>query len=101
MKDKTTANLRNFKPDGELGEMFQKARLHNHFNAVLQDLLPAQFKGIILCLVKKQKVTLLAPNRSIAYRAKKQLPVLLAIIQQIDGLSLIKGVSIKLDKNQP
>jgi hypothetical protein len=100
MKDKTTANLTNFKPTGELGEMFEKAKMHNHFNSLLQGLLPTQFKGITLCLVKEQKVTLLAPNPSIAYRAEKQQPALLAIIQQIEGLTLIKTVSIKLDKNQ-
>ena len=100
MKDKTTTNLTNFKPSGELGEMFEKAKLHNHFNSLLQGLLPPQFKGITLCLVKEQKVTLLAPNPSIAYRAEKQRPALLVIIQQIDGLSFIKTVSIKLDKNQ-
>ena len=100
MKDKTTANLTNFKPTGELGEMFEKAKMHNHFNSLLQGLLPTQFKGITLCLVKEQKVTLLAPNPSVAYRAEKQQPTLLAIIQQIEGLALIKTVSIKLDKNQ-
>ena len=100
MKDKTTANLTNFKPGGELGEMFEKAKMHNHFNTLLQGLLPPQFKGITLCLVKEQKVTLLAPNPSIAYRAEKQQLALLAIIQQIEGLTLIKTVSIKLDKNQ-
>ena len=100
MKDKTTANLTNFKPRGNLGELFEKAKMHNHFNSLLQDLLPPQFKGITLCLVKEQKVTLLAPNPSVAYRAEKQQPALFPIIQQIDGLSLIKTVSIKLDKNQ-
>ena len=100
MKDKTTANLTNFKPSGGLGELFEKAKMHNHFNSLLQGLLPSQFKGVTLCLVEEQKVTLLAPNPSIAYRAEKQRPALLAIIQQIDGLSFIKTVSIKLDKNQ-
>ena len=100
MKDKTTTNLTNFKPSGDLGKLFEKAKKHNHFNSLLQDLLPSQFKGITLCLVKEQKVTLLAPNPSIAYRAEKQRPALLAIIQQIDGLSLTKTVSIKLDKNR-
>lgn len=100
MKDKTTTNLTNFKPSGDLGELFEKAKLHNHFNSLLQGLLPPQFKGITLCLVKEQKVTLLAPNPSIAYRAEKQRSALLVIIQQIDGLSFIKTVSIKLDKNQ-
>jgi len=99
MKDKTTANLTNFKPSGELGEMFEKAKLHNHLNSLLQGLLPPQFKGITLCLVKEQKVTLLAPNPSIAYRAEKQRPALLAIIQRIDGLSSINTVAITLDKN--
>ena len=100
MKDKTTANLTNFKPSGGLGELFEKAKKHNHFNSLLQGLLPPQFKGVTLCLVKEQKVTLLAPSPSIAYRAEKQRPALLAIIQQIEGLTLIKTVSIKLDKNQ-
>ena len=100
MKDKTTANLTNIKPRGGLGELFQKAKMHNHFNSLLQDLLPPQFKGITFCLVKEQKATLLAPNPSIAYRAEKQRPALLAVIQQIDGLSSINTVVIKLDKNQ-
>ena len=100
MKDKTTANLTNFKPRGSLGELFEKAKMHNHFNSLLQGLLPPQFKGVALCLVKEQKATLLAPNPSVAYRAEKQLPELLAIIQQIDGLSSIKTVSIILDKNR-
>ena len=100
MKDKTTANLTNFKPHGDLGELFEKAKMHNHFNSLLQDLLPSQFKGITLCLIKEQKATLLAPNSSVAYRAENQRSTLLAIIQQIEGLSLIKAVSIKLDKNQ-
>ena len=100
MKDKTTANLTNYKPSGELGEMFEKAKLHNHFNSLLQGLLPPQFKGITLCLVKEQKAFLLAPSASIAYRAEKQRAALLAIVKQVEGLSLIKTVSIKLDKNQ-
>ena len=87
MKDKTTANLTNFKPSGSLGELFEKAKKHNHFNSLLQDLLPPQFKGITLCLVKEKRASLLAPNPSIAYRAEKQRPALLAIIQRIDGLS--------------
>jgi len=100
MKDKTTANLTNFKPHGNLGELFERAKMHNHFNSLLQDLLPPQFKGVTLCLVEEQKATLVAPNPAIAFRAEKQKPTLLAIVQKIEGLSLIKTVSIKLDKNE-
>ena len=100
MKDKTTANLTNYRPNGKLGELFVKAKMHNHFNSLLQDLLPPQLKGITLCLVKEQKAFLLAPSASIAYRAEKQRATLLAVIKQVDGLSSIKTVSIKLDKNQ-
>ena len=100
MKDKTTANLTNFKPSGGLGKLFEKAKLHNHLDSLFQDLLPSQFKGITLCLVKEQTVTLLASSPSVAYRAEKQLPELLAIIQRIEGLSSINTVTIKLDKNQ-
>jgi len=100
MKDKTTANLANFKPHGNLGELFERAKMHNHFNSLLQDLLPPQFKGVALCLVEGQKATLVAPSPAIAFRAEKQKPALLAIVQQIEGLSLIKTVSIELDKNE-
>ena len=90
----------NFKPSGKLGAMFEKAKLHNHFNSLLQGLLPPQFKGITLCLVKEQKAFLLAPSASVAYRAEKQKGALLAIIKKVEGLSLVNTVSIKLDKNQ-
>jgi len=100
MKNKTTANLTNYRPNGKLGELFVKAKQHNHFNSLLQDLLPPQFKGITLSLVTQQKAFLLAPSASIAYRAKKQKSALLAVIKQVDGLSLIKTISIKLDKNK-
>jgi len=100
MKDKTTANLTNYKPNGKLGELFVKAKLHNHFNSLLQDLLPHQFKGITLCLIKEHRAFLLAPSASIAFRAEKQRAALLAAVKQVEGLSLIKSVSIKLDKNQ-
>jgi len=100
MKDKSTANLTNFKPTGKLGELFVKAKLHNHFNSLLQELLPSQFKGITLCLVKEKEAFLLAPSVSIAYRAEKQRSALLSLVKQVDGLSLIETISIKLDKNQ-
>jgi len=100
MKDKTTTNLTNFKPSGGLGQLFEKAKTHNRLNSLFQDMLPPQFKGVDLCLIKEQRAVLLAPNPSIAYRAEKQKPALLSIIQQVDGLSSIKTVCVALDKNQ-
>ena len=101
MKDKTTTNLTNFKPSGNLGELFEKAKAHNRLNSLFQKLLPPQFKGITLCLIEDQKATLLARNSSVAYRAEKQRQALLTIVQKVDGLSPINTLSIKLDKNQP
>jgi hypothetical protein len=98
MQDKTTTNLTNFKPAGSLGPLFEKAKMHNHLNALFQKALPSKLNGLTLCLVDKQKVTLLATNASVAFRAKKQRKALLSIVQQVDGLSHATSVSIKIEK---
>ena len=72
MQDKTTTNLTNFKPVGGLGSLFEKAKMHNHLNLLFQKALPSKLNGLTLCLVEGQKVTLLATNASIAFRAEKQ-----------------------------
>jgi len=36
MKDKTTANLTNFKPSGDLGELFEKAKLDKNWRKVAE-----------------------------------------------------------------
>jgi len=53
-----------------------------------------------LCLVEKQKVTLLATNASVAFRAEKQRKELLSIVQQVAGLSHVKSVSIIIEKSK-
>ena len=98
MKDKTTTNLTNFKPVGGLGSLFEKAKMHNHLNLLFQKALPSKLNGLTLCLVEGQKVTLLATNASIAFRAEKQQKLLLSIVQQVDGLSHATSVSIKIEK---
>ena len=100
MQDKTTTNLTNFKPSGGLGSLFEKAKMHNHLNSLFQKALPSKLNGLTLCLVEEQKVTLLATNASVAFRAKKQRKVLLSIVQQVDGLSHATSVSIKIEKNK-
>jgi hypothetical protein len=100
MQDKTTTNLTNFKPAGGLGSLFEKAKMHNHLNSLFQKALPSKLNGLTLCLVEEQKVTLLAANASVAFRAEKQRTVLLSIVQQVDGLSHAKSVSIKIEKSK-
>ena len=98
MQDKTTTNLTNFKPSGGLGSLFEKAKMHNHLNSLFQKVLPLKLNGLTLCLVEEQKVTLLATNASVAFRAEKQRKTLLSIVQQVDGLSHTTSVSIKIEK---
>ena len=100
MQDKTTINLTNFKPAGGLGSLFEKAKMHNHLNSLFQNVLPSKLNGLTLCLVEEQKVTLLATNASVAFRAEKQRKVLLSIVQQVAGLSNAKSVSIIIEKSK-
>ena len=100
MTYKPTTNLTNFKPAGDLGSLFKKAKIHNQLDDQLQVLLDAQFKGLSLCLVEGDCVTLIAPNPALAYRANKQRVLLLAIVQQIQGLSNTTKLLIKVNKKE-
>ena len=100
MSDKLTTNLANYNPKGGLGELLTKAKAHNHFDAQLQPLLVVQFKGIHLCLIEDNVATFIASNGSAAFRANKQRSKLLGIVKQIDKLSTIEKVVVKLNKNQ-
>ena len=100
MQDKTTATLTNFKPTGGLGSLFEKAKMHNHLNSLFQKEIPSKLNGLTLCLVAEQKVTLLATNASVAFRAEKQRKELLSIVQQVAGLSHVKSVSIIIEKSK-
>ncbi len=98
MQDKTKGNPTNYKIGGNLGPLFEKAKEHNRLNSLLKEKFPAQFKGLNLCLLDGPKVTLLAKNASIAFRAEKQQGMLLSKIKEIDSLSNIKTIVIKIDK---
>ena len=100
MQDKTTTNLTNFKPSGGLGSLFEKAKMHNHLNSLFQKALPLKLNGLTLCLVEEQKVALLATNASVAFRAEKQRKEMLSIVQQVEGLSHVKSVSIIIEKSK-
>jgi len=98
MAYKPTTNLTNFKPTGALGSLFEKAKAHNQLDDQLQTLLDVQFKGLSLCLVEGDSVTLIAPNSALAYRANKQRAALLGTVRQIHGLSNTAKLLIKVNK---
>ncbi|MDA8905511.1 hypothetical protein N9I58_03545 [Candidatus Thioglobus sp.] len=99
MKDKTKGNPTNFKVGSNLSSLFEKAKQHNHLNTLIKAQFSQQFKGLNLCFLGSQSVILLAKNSSIAFRAEKQKTKLLSSIKQIEGLSNIKSITIKVDKN--
>jgi len=98
MQDKTKGNPTNFKLSSDLSALFKKAKEHNYFNSLLKTKFSEQFKGLTLCFLDSQSVTLLAQNSSIAFRAEKQKTNLLFLIKQIEGLTNIKSITIKVDK---
>ena len=72
MQDKTKGNPTNFKVGSNLSSLFEKAKEHNHLNALIKAQFSEQFKGLNLCFLGSQSATLLAKNSSIAFRAEKQ-----------------------------
>ena len=98
MQDKTKGNPRNFKVGSNLSDLFEKAKEHNHLNALIKAEFSDQFKGLNLCFLGSQSATLLAKNSSIAFRSEKQKTKLLSLIKQIEGLANIKSITIKVDK---
>ena len=98
MQDKTKGNPTNFKVGSNLSSLFEKAQEHNRLNVLIKGQFSAQFKGLNLCFLGSQSVTLLAKNSSIAFRAEKQKTKLLSLINQIEGLANIKSIAVKVDK---
>jgi hypothetical protein len=98
MQDKTKGNPTNFKAGSNLSSLFEKAQEHNRLNVLIKGQFSAQFKGLNLCFLGSQSVTLLAKNSSIAFRAEKQKTKLLSLIIQIEDLANIKSITIKVDK---
>ena len=98
MQDKTKGNPTNFTVSSNLGSLFEKAKEHNRLNSLLKDQFSDLFKGLDLCFLDSQSATLLAKNSSIAFRAEKQKTNLLSLLKQIEGLTNIKSITIKVDK---
>ena len=100
MQDKSKENPTNFNPKSRLGFLFEKAKSHNRYDALLKSELPSELAGLSLCLVEGEKVFLAAKNASIAFRAKRQKTKLLSMIKKIEGLHEIKSLSIKVDEKK-
>ena len=98
MQDKTKENPRNFNPTGNLGLLFEKAKLHNYYNEEFIKELPSELSGLSLGLVENRKVFLVAKNTSVSFRANKQKSKLLSILKKINGLTEVESVSIKVDE---
>jgi len=64
MSNKTTTNLANFIPKGELGQLFVKARAYNLINNKLISLLPSPLKTLSLCVVEDNVATLVHQQSS-------------------------------------
>ena len=100
MQDKTKENPTNFKAEGKLSSMFEKAKSHNRFNSEFQSKIPSELDGLVISLVDDHKVYLIAKNAPVAYRAKRQKKLLISIIKKIDGLSDTKSLTIRVDEKK-
>ena len=99
-KQLAKSTLKDFRPEEGLGLLLKKASFHNHLNRIFQEALPKEFRGITLCLVTDRKVSLIALNSAVAYRAEKQKKALLNIVRQVEGLSDTKSISVKVDEKK-
>jgi len=98
MQDKTKGNPTNFTVGSNLSSLFERAKEHNNLNSLLKEQFSDQFKGLDLCFLDAKNVTLMAKNSSVAFRAEKQKTKLLSLIKQIEGLTNIESITIKVDK---
>lgn len=95
---KTPTNLSNYTPSGQLGTMFTKARTYNHINDQLSKILPSEFSTLKLCAIDKETAILITNNQALAFRAQKQAKLIIQTLRQLQALSKINKVIIKLDQ---
>ena len=97
-KQEALINLSYYKDAKGLAALLEKAKHHNHLNQLLKEVIPAQLKGITLCLIQGEKAVFIAENSALAFRAQKQRKDLLVTINELKELSHIKSISIKVNK---
>ncbi len=96
-KKNNMTNTSNFTPKGDLGALFAQARMFNQLNDQLSTLLPDAFKTLSLCTLKDNTATFVTHNQAVAFRAQKQQDALLDILKNLDTLSSIQKIIIKVD----
>jgi hypothetical protein len=96
-KKSNTTNLSNFTPEGKLGALFVQARMFNRLNDQLSTLLPGAFKALSLCALKDNTATFVTHDQSVAFRAQKHHDILLDALKNLDTLSNVQKVIIKVD----
>ncbi len=77
--------------------MFAQARAFNQLNDQLSTLLPEAFKALSLCALKDGAATFVTNNQAVAFRAQKQHNVLLDIVKNLEDLSGVQKIIIKVD----
>lgn len=97
---KTLTNLASFVPSGQLGQLFAQAKTYNQINVELVKLIPSTLKPLELCLIKDNTAILITQNQAVAFRAQKQLTVLLELLTQIPTLKSITRIEIKISINK-
>jgi hypothetical protein len=97
---KTLTNLASFVPSGQLGQLFVQAKTYNQINVELVKLIPSTLKPLELCLIKDNTAILITQNQAVAFRAQKQLTVLLELLTQIPTLESITRIEIKISINK-
>jgi hypothetical protein len=95
MLDKTTTNLTNFTPKGQLEKLFAQARTHNQINQILKDKLPAALKELELSTIKEGVAILVSPHQACAFRARQQADLIIQLLQSIPQSAQVQQVKIK------
>ncbi len=92
-------DISNFSAQGSLGKLFSQAKRYNKINAKLRPILPDTLKTLELCLIQQGVATLITDNPAIAFRAKQQIPEIMALLRTASPSIKINHIEIKVAAN--
>lgn len=96
---KPMIDISNFSAQGSLGKLFSQAKRYNKINAKLRPILPDTLKTLELCLIQQGVATLITDNPAIAFRAKQQIPEIMALLRTASPSIKINHIEIKVAAN--